>query len=239
MRFRFSNFFWGLFLIGLAAFLIMNQLQDFTQLGLGSLIGAFLAAVILFYCLIYLQFTYLPIPLAILYFVFGSYLGLPEIPTWTVILATILAVIGLSYIFQRSHFHVRAPFVHVKGGKHKIHTEESSNDNNPSVSVSFGSVSRRLSADSLESAQLDCNFGALEVYFDKVELNPNGAEVNINCKCGGIELYIPRSWHVIDKTSCAMGGVDVANCFAAPGENVPRLTLTGNISIGGMEVRGL
>jgi hypothetical protein len=120
-----------------------------------------------------------------------------------------------------------------------MQTEIGNNDNNPSVSVNFGSVSRRLRADNLETVQLSCNFGALEVFFDQVELGPNGAEVILNCSFGAIELFFPKHWRIIDKLNCTLGGVDVDKGFTTSAENAPQITLTGSVSFGGIEVRFL
>jgi hypothetical protein len=93
-----------------------------------------------------------------------------------------------------------------------------------------------LNADSLETVRLSCNFGAMEIYFNQVELSPNGAEADINCSFGGIQLFIPKHWQVIDKLHCTLAGVNVKS-FTAPAENAPRLTLNGSVSLGGVEVK--
>lgn len=241
MNFRFSKVVWGFFFLGLAALLIVNQLQGVACFGIGSIILTVLALAIIVHCVSQLQFGLLPVPAAMLYIVFGAFLGLPEISTWALLIAAVLASIGLSTIFPRRNFCCGPAFFHFgsRKKKQKISAEEVKDDNNPYVSVHLGAISRNLFADNLESAQLDCHLGSLEVYFDRVTLSPNGAVVNLNCKCGAIQLYIPRSWHVIDKTSCAIGEVDVQDCFAAAAENVPKLTLTGTVSMGSLEVRGI
>jgi hypothetical protein len=103
--------------------------------------------------------------------------------------------------------------------------------------VNFGAVSRRLLADSLETVRLHCNFGALEIYFDHAELSGNGATVDLDCSFGAIKLLIPKHWRVIDNLNCTLGGVDADKKFPGLAENAPRLTLTGNVSLGGVEVR--
>jgi predicted membrane protein len=110
-------------------------------------------------------------------------------------------------------------------------------DNNPSIKVNFGAISRSLKSDCLETVQLYCNFGALEVYFDKVMLNPNGAIANLNCSFGAIKLYIPKNWLIIDQLNCSLGGIDIDKNFTPQSENAPKITLTGSVSLGGIEVR--
>jgi hypothetical protein len=56
-----------------------------------------------------------------------------------------------------------------------------------------------LHGDSLRRDRFYCNFGALEVYFDRSRLDPEGAEVFIDCSCGAVTLFLPRTWRVLIK----------------------------------------
>ena len=98
-------------------------------------------------------------------------------------------------------------------------------------------ISRYLHGDCLETARLYCSLGALEVFFDQAKLSPNGAEVSLECKLGAISIYVPKTWRVVDRINCTLGGVDMDNRYASPAEGAPQLTLTGSVSLGGIEVR--
>ena len=241
MKYRaLTNWFWGTLLLLAATFILVNQFNDFTDIGIGSLIAAILSIGFIVQCIANLHFAPLPIPFAVLYIIFQSSLELPHIQNWTLIIASMLASIGLGVLFPKKHWRRHYDYKHYsESGDHysKINTENSTNDNNPSVSVNFGAVSRRLKAERLETAQLYCNFGAIEIFFDQVELNPNGAEAILNCSFGAIKLFIPKHWHIIDHLNCTLGGVDMDKHFSKYEENAPKLTLTGNVSCGGIEIR--
>jgi len=113
--------------------------------------------------------------------------------------------------------------------------EEGGEENNPRISVQFGGGSRYLHANALETVELDCSFGGLEVYFDHVTLSPNGAEAFVECKFGAIELYVPADWHIIDNMSSSLGGVEYTGRESS-NENSPTLKVTGNVSFGAVEV---
>jgi len=240
MKFRFSNLIWGTFLLLAAVSIVFNQIDGFADIGIGSIIAAILSLAVMVQCIMHLRFAPLPIPLAVLYIVFQTPLELPYIKIWALVLASILASLGLAVLFPKKHRRNHCKDKHrSSSGNHRpqMQPENSSNENNPAVNVNFGSVSKRLHADNLETVQLNCNFGALKVFFDAVELAPTGAEVILNCSFGVIELFIPKHRRVIDKLNCTLGGVDIDKRFTNATENVPQITLTGNVSIGGIEVR--
>ena len=244
---KFSKWIWGTFLLLAAVFALANQFGGFVELGIGSFIAAFLALAFLVQCVAHLTFAPLPIPLAALYIIFQNPLELPYLQPWMLILAAALASAGLLVLLPKKNWHKRLSdscgghhiHHHSRSGDHhpQMRAEDGGNDNNPSVSVNFGAASRYLHADCLETAQLYCSFGALEVFFDQAQLSPNGAEAVCYCSFGAITIYVPRHWQVIDRLSCSLGGVDIDHRFAAPAENAPRLTLTGSVSLSGLEVR--
>jgi len=242
MKLKFSNLVWGTFLLLAATFVIVNQLSGFASIGVGSIIAAILALAFFVQCIADLQLALLPIPIVVLYIIFRTTLNLPSIPTWTLILAAVLTTIGLSVLFPRKRWNNCCKSKHQNkqwGNNQAVHEEVSSGDNNPFISVNFGEINRRLQADSLETAQLKCNFGALEIFFDRVELSPNGAYAEINCSFGAIKLFVPRHWQIIDRIDCSLGGVDIEKNFSVTTENAPKFTLSGSVSFGGIEVRYL
>jgi len=231
MRFKSSNVTWGVSLLLVAAFILMNQFSDFTDIGLGSIIAIILALAFIVRCVVRLHFAPLPIPLAVLYLVLQAPMGLPPIGIGLMITAAVIAYFGLDMLLPGKRWRRKL--------RRSRASVETGDENNPSISVSFGEVNRHLRASALETARLNCSFGAMEISFDRAELSPNGAEVMMNCSFGSIELFVPGHWHIIDQVDCAVGGVDIGKGFAAPADNAPRLTLSGKVSFGGIEVRSL
>jgi hypothetical protein len=237
---KLSKLIWGTFLLLAAAFIIVNQLNSFTNISIWSIIVATLSLTFIIQCIASLKFAPLPIPIAVLYIIFQTPLDLPNIQAKFLILASVLAAIGLAILIPRKHKRNYFKYKHFcksEDNHQQFYTESSTDDNNPSINVNFGTISRRLHANSLETAQLHCNFGTLEIFFDQVSLSPQGATADINCNFGAIKLYIPKHWHIIDRLNCSLGGVDIGRNCATPAENAPQLTLTGNVSLGSVEVQ--
>jgi predicted membrane protein len=244
MKLKFSKLVWGTFLLLAAVFVVVNQLDGFTNFGLGGIIAAIFSLAFAVVCIAHLRFAPLPIPFAMLYIIFRSSLGLPEIKIWALILASLFASAGLAVLLprRRGGWRVEYGYHHSskqsKGKHSKVHVESGDSDNNPSINVNFGAVSRRLRSNSLESAQLYCNFGALEVFLDQAQLSGSGAEIILNCNFGAIKLFVPKHWRIIDRLDCTLGGVDIDKRFTeAPAKDAPQLTISGSVSLGGVEIR--
>jgi len=229
MRFKSSNVTWGVSLLLVAAFILMNQFSDFTDIGIGSIIAIILALAFIVQCLVRSHFSLLPIPLAVLYRVLQAPLGLPVVRIWPMIAVAVLVYVGLEMLLPRKRRQQKW-----KQSKVSVKTDD---ENNPSINVNFGEVNRHLCAAALETARLNCSFGAMEISFDQVELSPDGAEVMLNCSFGSIELFVPGHWHITDQIDCTVGGVDIGKGFASSADNAPRLTLSGKVSFGSIEVR--
>jgi len=289
-RRRSSRIAWGFFWFLLAGLILANSIGDFVQLGVWSIIIGALAAVILFHCLATLSLASIPIPLAALYYIFQSPLGLPPVGFWTIAVVAVLLTAGLHVILPRRFSSGKFIDVHVgktsrkrygsgenvrvkvgdkvlvdiddadvvidggeqvgagtgqnrNGGDNgynyegtRTQIDEGDDPNNPYFSVSFGGASRYLHADCLKTAELNCSFGSLEVYFDNVTLSPYGAEVNVNCSFGSIEIYVPSHWRVIDDMNASLANAEVSRRLQSNDSDAPTIRVTGSVSLGNVEV---
>ena len=97
----FSNLVWGLLLLLAAVFIIANQVGGFVEVGLWSILVAALAVAYSLACILKLKIASLPIPLAILYIVAQTPFELPFINPWLLILASVIASIGLHILLPK------------------------------------------------------------------------------------------------------------------------------------------
>ncbi len=238
-----KNLFWGIFFLALAVFTIASQLGGFGQIGVWSVLEGVLLLALIVYSLIKLNFLGVFVPVAFLYMIFRSPLGLPFVSPWLLVLAGVLTSIGFSIIFHKKPKNQTCWKEHGewdKDGWNKdghAQTIEMIDDNHPSAKVSFGSSSKYLHADSLQSGQFTCSFGSLEVFFEKTQLSPEGAEIFVDCSFGELKLYVPGTWRVVDKINSSLGGINYSNAPKTLAADAPRLTLTGNVHLGAIEIQ--
>lgn len=240
---------WGVFWLLIAALILSNYFGGFVELGFWSVVVAAFAVAILVHSLFSLALAWIPIPLAALYYIFQAPLGFPYLPLWTLAVVTLLVTIGLHIILPR-RFAIGRHALHVwrDDKKYKKHggadcgdesdalVTEGDDENNPSIEVQFGHHTRYLHSDCLTSAELRLNCGALEVYFDQAQLNPEGAHIEAYCRLGSMELYVPRNWRVINNMSTSLGNAEIDGRLFSDDENAPLLTITGSVTLGNVEV---
>lgn len=227
------NWFWGIFFLLSAVFVIASQVGFFVQIGFVSILATVLLAAMLISSALHRNYFGFFISLAFLYVIYRQPLHLAEISLWLLLLAAVFASMGLSFLFHRRP----KDYMNWHHGSDSMKpTMENIDDNNPYAKVHFGSSSKYLHGECLKSGQFDVSFGALELFFDQAQLSPDGAQVYLDCSFGAIQLYVPRSWKVIDKLNTSLGGVDNDIRLAHPDENAPQLTLTGNVQFGGIEI---
>lgn len=226
------NWFWGLFFLLAAVFIIVSQTIGLGQIGFWSIAATVLFVALLIHSLVELNYFGIFLPIVFLYKIYANTFHFPDISIWLLLLAAVLASIGCEMLFHRHHkwsccWH---------GDHHEFkHISESSDDNHPSVKVSFSASSQYLHGDSIESGEFISSFGALEVYFDQAHLSPSGAEIYIDSSFGAVKLYVPRAWPVRDSIRASLGAVDNTR-VSQPDTSLPVLTLTGDVKFGAVEI---
>ena len=112
---------------------------------------------------------------------------------------------------------------------------ENSGDSTVFFSESFGSSSKYLHSHDLKRADIRCSFGALKVYFDNAVPTAEGAEVCFDCSFCGVELYIPRTWRVVNNIDVFAAGIEEKNRrFDVPEGSL--LILKGRLQFGGIQI---
>lgn len=235
------NWFWGLFFLLAAVFVIACQTGSFGQINALSLVATVLLAALGINSAVHRDFFGIFIPLALLYLIYQKPLGLMPISFWILVVAAVFAATGFSILFHGRW--------HGNGGRgpgnccgpHGRWEEDSGTENlegdAPHAKVSFGSSSKYLHADCLKKAQFSVSFGEMDVFFDQARPAPEGAEVLLDCNCGKLKLYIPRGWEVVDHVQASLGTVEIDSRMSPLDAPAPLLTLSGNVSLGNVEVR--
>lgn len=226
-----ERIFWGVLLILAGIFMIISKIGYFPNVNAFSLLLTIFLVIVIVKSLIHLNFTGILFPIAFICIIYDKPLGITAITPWTVLIAALLGSIGLSMIF---HKHIKWVNHNHDDGDYKFEEIDIEDESNVRFKNSFGASIKYINTDKFEQANLDCSFGAMKVYFDNAVMSNKNAIVRINASFSGIELYVPKTWAVNDKTNVFLSGVSEKNRSNQTTTN--DLTLVGDVSFSGIEI---
>ncbi len=223
--------FWGILFILAGIFMVISKLGYFPGVNAFSLILTVFLVVIIAKSIPHLNFSGILFPIAFICIIYAKQLGITAITPWTVLMAALFGSIGLSMIFHKHVSWIHHKHVHEDYKFEKIDIED---EGNIIFRNSFGACIKYINTNEFEQADLNCSFGAMKVYFDNSVMSSENAIVRVNASFSGVELYIPRTWKVDNKTNVFLGSVDEKNRNNERSTNT--LTLVGDVSFSGVEI---
>jgi len=226
-----ERIFWGVLFILAGIFLVISKLGYFQDVNVFSLLLTVFLVVVIVKSLLRLNFAGILFPIAFLSIIYDKQLGITAITPWTVLIAALFGSIGLSMIF---HKHINWVNHNHNCEDYKFEKIDVEDESNVTFKNSFGASIKYINTDKFEQGDFDCSFGAMKVYFDNAVMSNENAIVRINASFSGIELYIPKTWNVNDKTNVFLGSVSEKNRNNQTTTN--DLTLVGNVSFSGVEI---
>lgn len=226
---KIKDLFWGLLFIAAAILVIFGKLGFFTEIGVFEIVATIALVAIMIKSIARLNFWGILIPAALLCTVYADELGMTDLTPGPVLLAAILASIGLSMIFRKSSWRRFE-----KKNENYGNVVNHSDGNVIRCSTSFNSSMRYINSPDFERADLKCSFGAMKVYFDSAKIPSGRAIIALDVAFSGVELYIPKEWKVVNEANATLGGIDEKN--RRTDTEFPVVTLTGNVSFGGVEI---
>ena len=239
---KLENVFWGVFWIVCAVFLLMSKMGYFAQIGIMSLLLTVFFVAWLIKCLIRLDIAGALFPIAFIAIIYGEQLGIQAITPWPVLIAAVLGSIGVSMIYHpRHHYHYEYDKNDYKGCDYKHHHFDAGNadvsseeGNDIKVGCRFGGSVKYIKSDDFKRVCIDNQFSGMKIYFDDAIIQQGEAEIHLEGSFSGTELFIPKSWNVINQLNTTLGGIEEKNRPNTTG--VPKVYLTGNIAFGGVTI---
>jgi predicted membrane protein len=219
--------FWGLFFIVAAVFVIINQLGYYTDVNLFTLLCTILIIPILLKSLYKINFTGIFFSIAFLCILYREPLNLESITPIPVLLAALFFSIGFSIMFDKHRLFRR----------YNCNFDQVINEadlDSVDLNVNFGSSIKYVNSEDFKSANLRCSFGAMEVYFDNAKIIGDSAIINLDVSFGGVELYIPKEWKIIENVDVTLGGIEQKRTKKQDYEKT--VTLTGRVNLAGVEI---
>ncbi len=250
-----KKFIWGGLLIFLAIYLVAQSFYGFQgpnvfRLGL-SVFLAMLAIVNLFE----LDFIGTFLPIGFIGFINFEYLGFTSGSPFTLLIASILMGFGFSLIFKKKKKGGNFTFNFNGDGpsstfeEHVVDIEVDTDEDEPGkfqsgnpqdfikAETNFSDQKRYIRSENFTKADLDCNFGNLEVHFQGATFNPKGAYIHCEANFANITLYLPRTVNVENRLSATLGSATSENVFIST--EFPTVVIEGEANLGKIQIRYL
>lgn len=101
----------------------------------------------------------------------------------------------------------------------------------------FNGMVKYINSDNFELAQIDSQFGGVELYFSNTKVPSGHAEVELNTRFSGVEIFVPKNWIILSNLKSMMGDVRIDDVILEEGEVSPvELTISGCTEYGGVKV---
>lgn len=233
-----ERIFWGVFFILAAVFLIVSGLGIFEEVHFWDLILTVFFAAWLLHSIAHKSITGVLFSIAFLCIIYADPLGIEELVPWPVLGAALLGSIGCGILFRpekRYHSdweeHHRGGHIHSEYG---AGTKETVEGQWLEFVTSFSSSIKYVNSDDLLGGDVKCSFGGMKIYFDNALIQRGRADIRLEVAFGGVNLYVPRHWNVVNKVEAVFAGVKEENQGGSP--NGPVLNLEGKTCFGGVTV---
>ena len=141
---------------------------------------------------------------------------------WGAFWPLLLIIIGISVLYPGKRF------------IHKSHTVEGEYDFD--VSAVFSGQHKNIAFKNFRNGTISAYFGGAEVDLTNTEISLDGAVLNMNATCGGIELKVPKNWKLSFAGSPVFGGFEDKTSQNV-NDDSPTLFINYNVLFGGIEIK--
>ena len=241
-----KNILFGLGFLALAVLVLAGQYGILHKIGMLPILLSILFGTIVLDGLVNLRGGSIFFGLAFLAIIWDDQLGITKITPWWVLIAAVFATVGFELLFKGvKKNRKKKKFTKKIQGQFENVNEDMFNNGNEIESdngeyvysmTKFGSTTKYLTSSNLKNVDVNVSFGAAIIYFDKAEA-PNGVvHLNVDCKFGGIKIYVPQSWQVSEgKISKAFSGMEIKK-GSPSGENKVTLFVDADLDFSGLEI---
>ncbi|MCL2869207.1 hypothetical protein FWF48_00125 [Candidatus Saccharibacteria bacterium] len=233
--------FWGLFFLVAAAAVLCQILGVFTfVINIWWLIlGIFLVAIMV-QAAINLNWFFVFVPAAAIATILNyqtSWWNLSGQGVGGIFGVAVLLTIAFSILFHHQSYRDWRRHLNSHHEFHEYSDISESADDSREVAIraNMGEAIKYINSQNLEKVLIDCKLGAVKVYFDNAKIAGDELLVNINCSLGGVEMYVPKTWHVVSGLNAIAGGMSEKN-RAQLTQDSPTVRLSGNTNLGGVEI---
>ncbi len=222
-----SNIMWGLFFILCAVLIVLNAFDLFSPLSLWTVLLTIFLVVILINSLIKINFFGIFMSIAVLGILYDDILHIEKLTPFPILIIGVFLSIGFEMLFSG---------IKIKN-KIVIPTEinENENDENIYLDVKFNGCTKYIYSKNLKTITCRSKFSGVKVFFENADIMGNSADMILDFWFGGLEIYVPKNWNVVDNTDTLCCGLHESGVKE---QNFTKtLILNGKTRFSGIEIK--
>lgn len=102
----------------------------------------------------------------------------------------------------------------------------------------FGGPKLASTSRNFRGAWLTAVFGGITLDLRDAKLSPDGASINATVACGGIDILVPKGWHISVRSTPILGGLDDKTDHSEPlPPDAPTLHVDALAVLGGVDIK--
>lgn len=200
------NLYWGVMFILAAAFIVLHTMGVFEELSIVSVICSILLVPVIISSILKHNFAGITFPLAFMAILLDEPLGIESFTPWPALFTALFAAIGLTLLFPKKN-----AWYNTKPSNNKnfagVSGEEVGDGEDIRIDSRWAGKSTYVRSKNIRSVTVEAAYAGTKIYFDDAEIKDSEAVVNISSSCSGVELYIPKRWHVVNELSSVASGI--------------------------------
>lgn len=198
-----KNLFWGIVLILLAAYLIVERVGLIPKLPILTILLTVIFVYMIIRGIMKWDFFEIFLPAALIGCLYDKELHITEITPWILLLAALLVSAGLTLIFKNTKKKTEWKNYAFANS----HIDNSQDGSYVQVHNSFNGTSKYVNSNFFAKADVNNTFGQCNVFFNNAVIANGNAIINVKNSFGEVNLYLPGTWRVDVKRDCAFGDV--------------------------------
>lgn len=101
--------------------------------------------------------------------------------------------------------------------------------------VLFWGVEKKMTSKNFKGGEVNTVFGGYQLDLRDVKVAKEGAEININCAFGGVEIFVPKDCRVVTNGTGILGGWTPD--LKSNEVETPVLTISGVVAFGAVDIK--
>ena len=114
-------------------------------------------------------------------------------------------------------------------------TTSVSSDDALDINVTLGGRQERVDSHEFTGGEISCTMGGCEVDLREARMKEDSATIHLKALMAGVEIYVPRDWHVSIKGDPVMGAFE--DKTRPTRDDGPHLIIEGSALMSGVEVK--